>query len=688
MKFVLGVDTGGTFTDCVAIGEDGSVVWDKAPTTPRDHTEGILAAVKNTSDRLGCSTTKLLEDTVALGIGSTVGLNALLSRRGASTGLLATRGHEDSLFIGRIHQKVAGLGEEEIKDVARLDKARPLVPRTRVIGIHERVDYKGAALVPLKLDEVEGAVARLVGEGIEALAVCFLWSFMNPAHERAAKERVQKKFPQIFVSTSSEVAPLLGEYERTATTVVNAALGPIVSRFMNRLVESLRSAGLKAPVFAMHSLGGVVPCEEAGDKAVHILSSGPVGGVMGAMNLGATLGHENIIITDVGGTSFDVGLVVQGRPVLNRQPVFEKYSLAIPMIDVVSIGAGGGSIARVDPQSGLLQVGPQSAGADPGPACYGRGGEEPTVTDANLILGRIDAEGFFGGRMKLRSDLAEKAIETKIAKPLGLDLYRAARGILEIVDAHMADLVRRVTIEQGYHPGDFVIYAYGGGGPLHVGSYGRDIGVSLALVSPFAPAFSAFGIAGCDIRRQYTRSHPMPFPAPAALLNEVFGELEEEARREAAGDLVLERALDMKFRRQVHNVRIPAPAGALGEKEVGALLDGFEQSYEKIYGKGTAYRKAGVELSAFVVTATVKTYKPRLKALPPESESPNAARVGERKVYFDRFVSAPVFRMERLAPKNRIAGPAVIESPATTVLLHPDQKATVDSYLNLLIEMS
>jgi N-methylhydantoinase A len=688
MKYVLGVDTGGTFTDCVAIGEDGSIAWDKAPTTPQDHTEGILAAVKNTSERLGLSTAQLLQDTVALGIGSTVGLNALLSRRGANTGLLTTRGHEDSLFIGRIHQKVAGLGEEEIKDVARLDKARPLVLRTRVVGINERVDYKGAALVPLKFDEVEHAVARLVEDGIEALAVCFLWSFMNPAHERAAKERVQKKFPQIFVSTSSEVAPLLGEYERTATTVVNAALGPIVSRFMNRLVESLHAAGLKAPVFAMHSLGGVVPCEEAGDKAAHILSSGPVGGVMGAMNLGAMLGHENIIITDVGGTSFDVGLVVQGRPVLNRQPVFEKYSLAIPMIDVVSIGAGGGSIARVDPQSGLLQVGPQSAGADPGPACYAKGGAEPTVTDANLVLGRIDAEGFFGGRMKLRPDLARQEIETKIARPLGLDLHQAAKGILEIVDAHMADLVRRVTIEQGYHPGDFVIYAYGGGGPLHVGSYGRDIGVSLALVSPFAPAFSAFGIAGCDIRRQYTRSHPMPFPAPPATLNGIFHELEEEARRDAAGDLVLERALDMKFRRQVHNVRIPAPNGELGEKDVGELLDGFEQSYETIYGKGTAYRKAGVELSAFVVSATVRTYKPKLKALPSQGESPDGARVGERKVYFDRFVSAPVFRLERLAPKNRIAGPAVIESPATTVILHPDQNATVDSYMNLLIEMA
>ncbi|MBI4489990.1 MAG: hydantoinase/oxoprolinase family protein [Deltaproteobacteria bacterium] len=690
MKYVIGVDTGGTFTDCVAIGEDGSVVWDKAHTTPQDHTLGILEAIENAAQRLNLSGSQLLSETVALGIGSTVGLNALLAHKGARTGLLTTRGHEDSLFIGRIHQKVAGLGEEEIKDVVRLDKAIPLVPRSCVWGMNERVDYKGAVLVPLNIDEVNRAVGELVNEGIQALAASFLWSFMNPHHERAVKEYVQKRFPRIFVTISSEVAPLLGEYERTATTVINAALGPIVSRFMSRLVGSLRSAGLASPVFAMHSLGGVIPCEEAGNKAAHILSSGPVGGVMGAVSMGQMLGHENVIITDVGGTSFDVGLVVQGRPVLNRQPVFEKYSLALPMIDVVSIGAGGGSIAWVDPQSRLLQVGPQSAGALPGPACYGRGGEDPTVTDANLVLGRIDPQSFFGGRMRLQPDLAWKSIEEKVARPLGLDPYQAAKGILEIVDAHMADLVRRVTIEQGYHPGDFVIYAYGGGGPLHVGSYGRDIGVSMALVSPYAPVFSAFGIAGCDIRRQYTRSRPMTFPAPAAEFNVIFDELEKEAindAMESAGDLQLERSLDMKFRRQVHNVRIPVPSGRLGEREVESLLPSFEQSYERIYGKGTAYRKAGVEVSNFIVTAATKTYKPKLKRLEPEGESPERARAGERPVYFDHFVSTPVFRMDLLRPGNKITGPAVVESAATTLLLHSGQTGTVDSYLNLLLQI-
>jgi N-methylhydantoinase A len=271
-----------------------------------------------------------------------------------------------------------------------------------------------------------------------------------------------------------------------------------------------------------------------------------------------------------------------------------------------------------------------------------------------------------------------------------LDLFEAAKGVLEIVDAHMADLVRRVTVELGYHPADFVIYAYGGGGPLHVSSYARDIGVSQVLVSPYAPVFSAFGIAGCDIQRQYARSHPMTFPAPVADLNAIFSELEGEAMRDAvksAGDLELERSLDMKFRRQVHNVRIPAPSGELSEREAEQLLVSFEQAYERIYGKGTAYRKAGVEISNFVVTATTKTHKPRLKELNPEGESPERAHIGERQVYFDSFTGTPVFKMELLRPGNEITGPAIVESAATTLLLHPGQTATVDNYLNLLLQI-
>jgi N-methylhydantoinase A len=322
--------------------------------------------------------------------------------------------------------------------------------------------------------------------------------------------------------------------------------------------------------------------------------------------------------------------------------------------------------------------------------CYAQGGSEPTVTDANLILGRIDPQRFFGGRKKLDADLARKAIEEKVAQPLGLDLFAAAKGILEIVDSHMADLVRRITVEQGYHPSEFVIYAYGGGGPLHVGSYARDIGVSEVLVSPYAPVFSGFGIAGCDIQRQYTRSRPMTLPVPMVQLKAIFHELEAEAVRDAvqsAGELELERFLDMKFRRQVHNVRIPVAASDLETAGTEALVANFEAAYERIYGKGTAYRKAGVEISNFIVTATTKTYKPNLKEEKWESEDPSRARIDERQVYFDEFISTPVFSLELLRAGNRIAGPAVVESPATTLLLHPAQSATVDRYRNLLLQV-
>jgi N-methylhydantoinase A len=355
---------------------------------------------------------------------------------------------------------------------------------------------------------------------------------------------------------------------------------------------------------------------------------------------------------------------------------------------VVSIGAGGGSIAWVDTQTGLLQVGPRSAGAIPGPACYAQGGHEPTVTDANLVLGRIDARRFFGGRKKLHADLARRAIEEEVARPLGMDLLKAAKGIVEIVDSHMADLVRRITVEQGYHPSDFLIYAYGGGGPLHVGSYARDIGVAEVLVSPYAPVFSGFGIAGCDIQRQYTRSHPMTMPASVDLFNAIFRELEAEAARGAvalAGELQLERFVDMKFRRQVHSLRIAAPAGELGSEEIEKLMASFEAAYERTYGKGTAFRKAGIELSNFVVTATTKTYKPQLKEEQWEGENAERARIGERQVYFEGFIQTPVFNLEQLRAGNRIDGPAVVESAATTLLLHPEQTATMDRYRNLLL---
>src|SRR5581483_9870107 len=397
----IGVDTGGTFTDCIVVDDDGNVTAAKAASTPQDFSVGVMDSVARAAQRLGLSAEQLLAQTTRFGHGTTVATNALITHTGARTGILTTRGHEDALFMGRIKQKIAGLDEDQIHDFLLHDKAVPgIVPRKLIKGLNERVDHKGAVIVAMNDDEVRRLAGELVGAGCEAIAISLLWSFLNPSHERRARDIVREAYPNVTVSISCEISPVLGEYERTASTMVNAYLTKKVDGYIGALADRLRKAGFKHQLMVMLSNGGVTPAEDARRRAAYLLASGPAGGVIGARNLGQILGYQNVLTTDVGGTSFDVGLVVDGQPEYAREPVFDKYHVSFPMIDVVSIGSGGGSIAWID-KSGFLKVGPQSAGAEPGPACYGRGGTEPTVTDANVVLGRIDPNYFLGGTWKL-----------------------------------------------------------------------------------------------------------------------------------------------------------------------------------------------------------------------------------------------------------------------------------------------
>ncbi|MBI3079604.1 MAG: hydantoinase/oxoprolinase family protein [Deltaproteobacteria bacterium] len=692
MTFVLGIDTGGTFTDCVAIDEAGQIVQDKALTTAEDPARGVFQALANVAARLGLEPAGLLRRSSLVGHGTTVGLNQWATRTGARVGLLTTKGHEDAFLIGRIYQKVAGLGEQEVTHAVRLEKADPIVPRTRIVGLTERVDFRGEVLVPLNLQEAEASVDRLVAQGVEALAVCLLWSFMNPRHEQLVKEMVARRHPGLYVSLSSELVPEIKEYERTATTAINAYLGPTLSRYLESLEAELRGLGLGGPLLMMQSSGGVLPVDEAKDRVVFLLSSGPAGGVIGATIMGRLQGWQNIITTDVGGTSFDVGLVVDGESQISRAPVFGQYHVLTPTIDVTSIGAGGGSIAWVEPESGLLRVGPRSAGALPGPACYGRGGTEPTVTDADLLLGRLNPDGFFGGRMRISPELAERAIRERVAEPMGLDVVEAALGIVEIVDAHLADLVRKVTIGRGFDPRDFVLFAYGGMGPVHVGHYGRDLGVRLAVVSPYAPVFSALGIAASDVARWYYRSDPMVAPGDVSRIGRIFAELEERALAdlkgmEAAEKASLHRFVDLMFRKQVHELRVPFPSGVVTAASVEAAIERFQVLYERTYGRGTAYRDAGIEMTTFRVMSIVPAPMPAFARRPVGREDPGRVLKGRRPVCFARdFIDTPVYDLERLEPGHLLVGPAVAEGPATALVLHPGQRAHVDEYANLLIE--
>jgi len=691
---LVAVDSGGTFTDCVTLDAAGRVRSAKAASTPADFSEGVVRSAARAAACEGLELEGLLARTGSFCHGTTVATNALLTRSGSVVGLITTKGHEDAIIVGRTIQKAAGLSEAELSNLARLEKAIPIVPRPLIRGVTERIDYRGSAVVPLDLDEAAGAVTELVDAGVEAIAICFLWSFLNPEHERAVADLIRSRHPELFVTVSCEVAPVIKEYERCATTVLNGYLSRTTHAYISNLQKRLADGGLVNDPVIMQSIGGLSRAESSKGRAVALLGSGPTGGVFGAAALGALIGAENIVTTDVGGTSFDVGLVVDGEPLVVGTPVFDKYHTVLPVIDVVSIGAGGGSVAWIEPGTGLVKVGPQSAGAVPGPACYGAGGTLPTVTDANLVLGRLDADYFLGGERRLHVDGAREAIETHIAAPTGLSVPEAAMAIVDILDARMADLVRMSTIGRGYDPREFALFAFGGAGPLHVGAYAADVGTRLTVVPANSAVFSAFGIAASDPVAVAQASDPMIAPFDAGRLEAAYDSLAARAVEElrangvAPDDITATREVELRYRGQVHEVRVPVPDGPLDDESLAALMAEFRRRYNRRYGSGAA-ADAAVEARTFVVRGVGRQAKPELRPAPLGPADPAAAAVAERRVWFrplGGFVPTPVYRRELLRPGNRVEGHAIIEAADTTMLIHPGQRADVDAWGNILLD--
>jgi N-methylhydantoinase A len=635
---------------------------------------------------------ELLWQSTLFGHGTTVATNALLTRSGSKTGLITTKGHEDAIIIGRTVQKVAGLSEGEITYLVRLDKADPIIPRPLIQGITERVDYKGAVIVPLDEDDVRRAVAELAEAKCEAIAVSLLWSFLHPAHEQRVREIIRAMFPEMVVSLSHELAPVIKEYERTATTAMNAYLGKVSGRYLAALGERLHKGGFKQDPVIMQSSGGVAPVGEAQSRAVALLASGPAGGVIGAVELGKMLGYRDLITTDVGGTSFDVGLVVDGEPQFSLTPVFAQYHTVLPSIDISSIGAGGGSIAWIEPGTNLLKVGPRSAGAVPGPVCYGAGGTEPTVTDANVVLNRLNPDFFLGGTKKLDAAKARSAIEEKIARPLGLTVEEAALGVVNILDAKMADLVRKVSIGRGYDPRDFVLLAFGGAGPLHVGAYASDVGVKEIIIPAHASEFSAWGIAGADLVNLRQVSEPMIAPFDPARLDAIYARLENDARvalrREGFADdaTTMRRYIDMRYRGQIHEVRVPVPRTALTLDVLAQVHQTFEDIYNRKYGQGASYRQAGVEARTYQVRGIGHLTRPTAARGSLNGSDPSIARKETRNVYFrGGFRPTKIYARERLQAGHELVGPAIVEAVDTTALVHPGQALRLDAYGNMVM---
>lgn len=696
MRFVVGIDIGGTFTDGVAVDLDTSnVVTAKAPTTVPDPLQGVLAALEDLAGEYGLAPAALLASCAKFVHGTTLTTNVLLERRGARVGLVATQGFGDSILMMSGKGRVAGLSLLERRHFRATDKPEPIVPRERVIEVPERVDCDGDVVVPLTDQAIDVAARELEGRGLEACAVALLWSFRNSAHEQRVAAALRERFPGLFVSASSELAPLLGEYERTATAVVNAYVGPAVTGYLATVEAELQSRGLRTPLLVVQSSGGIAEIGQT--EPVNTIESGPAAGVRGSMHLLEQIDVPHAIVTDVGGTTFKVSIVRDREPGVTAETVLGQYSLLVPMIDIVSIGAGGGSIGWLD--GGRLRVGPKSAGSSPGPACYGRGGIEPTVTDADLVLGYLNPDYFLGGRMKLSVDAARQAIAERIADPLFEgDPIGAAAGIREIVDTQMADLIRKASLERGHDPREFVIVAYGGAGPVHCGAYAAELGCRRIIVPRDATAYSAFGAAVSDLQHSFQIAHQSSAPGDVETIRRDFSELESKARRVLRTEGIADEAIriapwaDMRYKRQFYELRIPLETGveAIDSGALLTLAQRFEEDYARRYGDGARHGGDRIEYVRFGVEAIGRTPRPAIAPAPLDGSHADRALKGERDVYWREhrgLVTTPIYEGTSLAPGSVVEGPAVIEHPGTSIAVRPRQLARIDAYFNTVIEL-
>ncbi|MFC8511835.1 hydantoinase/oxoprolinase family protein [Streptomyces sp. NPDC057257] len=689
-RFHVGTDVGGTFTDLWAIAGDGRQTVVKAPSTP-DIVTGILDAVGLAAQAFGQDVPDFCARIDRFGHGTTAGLNALLTGNAAPTAVITTEGFRDTLEIGRLKRQVAGLTDLEVGDYLNRGRWAPVVPRTSVFEVRERIDRTGEVVVPLDPASVADVLESVEASGASAVAICTLWSVANPVHELALREAVAQRFPELFVSLSHEVAPSVGEYARMSTTATNAALGPVMGTYLATLDAALREQGLSVPVRVMTGGGGVVPADEVGREPVGALLSGPAAGVITGQILGRRMGIDRLLTIDVGGTSFDVGVVVDGSPLMRGEVIVGGADIRRPAIDVGTIGAGGGSIARV--QDGSLSVGPQSAGATPGPVCYGRGGTQATATDADLVLGVLDETGFAGGTMRLSRSAAEAAIAEQIAAPLGLSTVEAAWGVRQILDSKMADLLRTVTIERGHDPREFVMFAGGGQGPSHAWALCRELGIRSFVVTATATGQSAYGTGTSDPRVTAQRPCYVRIP-PAhtvseddvARLEAEFAEAGEAAVRRmgpTVGEPTTERIVSLRYRGQAHHLDVPLPEPQLDAACVDKLLERFEAQYEALFGAGAAFREAGFEILSVRVMLTA-----RLTAGARPTPSDPLVAAGTRTVVFDdpgQPCECPVWTTAFPAPWQHIEGPCLVVYPGQTLVVPPGATGRTDELGNIVV---
>lgn len=698
MGYIVGIDIGGTFTDCTVIDEAGEVTVAKSPSTPPDFARGFFDVLGIAAERLSLNLEELLAETTAIGHGTTVATNAMVERRGAKVGLLTTAGHGDVLRMMRAYGRVAGLPPADLMHYSIGAKPDPIVPRDLIEEVQERVDSKGEVVVALDEESAATAIDRLLGRGVEAIAVSLLWSFKNPVHERRLMELIEERDSAVFTSASSALAPLLGEYERTAAVAVNSYVGPVTRDYLEALTTRATESGYSRPINLMECSGGVAPAARAAKGPVRLIGSGPAGGVIGTRFLADRMGISDVVATDMGGTTFDVGLVIGGEPIRTSTTIVDKYEYYVPTIDISSIGAGGGSIASYDANSATIRVGPESAGADPGPVCFGRGGERPTVTDADLVLGYLNPEYFLRGAMSLEKEAAETAL-AKLGEPLGKSAIETAAGVAQIIDFHMADQIRKLTVERGYDPRELAVFSYGGAGPVHGGAYGRELGAKQLIVplASTASVWSALGIGSSDLLYVYELAQIIAAPWDPSEVSAGLADLEEKAVADlgeagfAEEDVVLQRVADVRYSLQVHVVEVPIPAGELGVAEMERLADEFQDRYETLYGAGSGFAGAGIEIVNLRLRGVGRTIDPAIQETAADtSPPPEDARQPSREVYWhenDGLSETEIWDGTKLMPGATMDGPCVIEMPETTIVVRPGQNAHIDAFGNVVVAL-
>ena len=683
MAWRIGVDSGGTFTDVCLVDEASGriAVW-KVSSTPADPSQAVADGVREGLAEIG----RPASDVAYFGHGTTVATNALIQHRGAKTGLITGAGFRDLLEIGR--QK-----RPELYDL-QADKPPTLVGRALRYEVPERLRHDGAVEAQLDEKAVREAVRGLCAAGVKGVAVCFLYSFLDPAHEAAARRIVAEEFPEAFVCASHEVAPEFREYERLSTTVVNAYLGPVMAFYIRGVVDRLASLGVTATPHLTQSNGGVIGFDTAARLPVRTVLSGPSTGVVGAQVTARLAGIDDIITFDMGGTSTDVALMQGGEARLAREAVVHGYPIKAPMLDIHTVGAGGGSIAYVD-SGGLLKVGPRSAGADPGPACYGRGNDEPTVTDANVVLQTLNPTELLGGRMKIRKERATAAIG-RLAATLGMEPMATAQGIISVVTANMARAIRVISVQRGHDPRDYTLVAFGGAGPLHAARLAAELEIKRVLVPRSPGILCAMGLLLADLRADFATTRLLPLSATVA------GEIETivAGLRERCAEWFAEEGIptqdrrialtvDMRYAGQNYELSVPLPDGPITAATLDALAAGFAATHQRLYG--FVAEGEPMQLVTFRAEATGIVRKAELRPSPDAGPDPQAAGFGRRDVWLKEtggFVSCPLYDRDRLGAGNRIEGPAIVEQMDATTLLPPGAIATVDPYLNLIVELS